>query len=178
MGGELDIDLTYAFLTAFGEFGAVFYTGFILYIDRLSGALPFVPWQMFFYDLWVLVPFIDITEWTPMNWFHLYYHPNAPVPPFTLGPIANSALWGGSFDLFMRGILSGVIFSLITRAFIIYRDNWIMISIYIFSFSTTILIMKYSIFYHSQLIYKTLLPVIFICWIITKIRFLKKNLHD
>jgi len=171
-GEELNLDFANLLLTMFGEFGAVFYSGFILYIDRLSGALPIAPWQMFFYDLWALVPFIDITHWTPINWFHINYHPSAPVPPFTLGPIANSAIWGGGSDLFIRGLLSGITFAMITRLFNAYRDNWIIISIYVFSFSTTILIMKYSIFYHSQLVYKTLFPAVIICWIISKIKFL------
>ncbi|MDA7702526.1 oligosaccharide repeat unit polymerase [Gammaproteobacteria bacterium] len=170
--GEVDIDFASTLLTLGGEFGAVFYTGFVLYSDRAADSLPFVPNQMFFYDLWALMPFIDISSWTPMNWFHQNYHPEAPVPPFTLGPIANSAIWGGEIDLIIRGIFSGIFFSTLTRVFNANRNNWMIVLIYVFSFSTTILIMKYSIFYHFQLILKTLLPVIFICWAISKISFI------
>lgn len=154
-----------------GELGSVYYTGFHLYEQRMLGVIPPAPWQMFFYDFWAVVPFIDITNWTPMNWYHLNYFPEALVPPMTLGPIANSAIWGGEYGLFFRGVLCGVFYAIITRFFILNKHNWIIVSMYIFCFSTTIYIMKYSIFYHMQLIIKTLIPVIFICWIISKLDF-------
>lgn len=166
-------DVAAMLLTIGGEFGAVFYTGFVLYSDRASDILPIAPWQMFFYDFWALIPFFDVYSWTPMNWFYLNYHPDAPVAPFTLGPIANSAIWGGEVDLFLRGILSGFFFSAVTIFFNKNRDSWVAILIYVFCFSTTILIMKYSIFFHTQLILKTLLPALFICWILTKVKFTK-----
>lgn len=170
-GGIEALDFASFILNLSGELGSVYYTGFHLYEQRSLDILPYAPWQMFFYDFWAVTPFLDVTSWAPINWYHLNYFPDALVPPMTLGPIANSALWGGEFDLFFRGILCGMFYALMTRMFLSNRDNWIITAIYVFCFSTTIYIMKYSIFYHMQLIIKTLLPVIFLCWIITKINF-------
>lgn len=159
-----------------GEFGAVFYTGFHLYTERTANSLPEVEWPMFFSDIWALVPFFDFSEWNPMHWYYQNYHPDAPAAPFTLGPIANSALWGGEIDLFIRGILSGTFLAFLTRWFISLRRSWWAAVIYVYFYATCILCLKYSIFFHTQLLVKTLLPVLLLTWVFRKINFTLKPL--
>ena len=93
------------------EFGAVYFTGFHLYSERAQGTLPTYGYPMFFSDLLALIPFIDHTEWNPQYWYARNYFPEAAVPPQTMGPIADSAIWGGEVDLLFRSILNGAIFA-------------------------------------------------------------------
>ena len=53
-----------------------------------------------------------------MVWYAKNYFPNSTVAPFTLGPIADSAIWGGEIDLFFRGLINGILFALLIKWFI------------------------------------------------------------
>ena len=77
------------------ELNSVYLTGFHLYSERAQGVLPPTEWPMFFNDFISIVTFGDFTRWNPMEWYARNYYPDAVVAPFTLGPIADSAIWGG-----------------------------------------------------------------------------------
>lgn len=163
----LTYDQTQDFLSENGlrlplEFNSVFYTGYHLYNVRWIGIMPPHEFQMFFYDLISLVPFVDFQEWNPMEWYFRNYYPDALVAPFTLGPIADSAIWGGILDLFMRGFVNGLFFALILRWFLAYRSNWWAISVYTFCCASSIMSLKYSIFYLLNPLLKTILPLFLI----------------
>jgi|SRR5271157_996658 len=144
------------------ELGAVYVTGFHLYSERSQGALPPIEWQVFFNDFISMVPLVDQTKWSPMYWYARNYFPDAVVPPQTLGPIAESALWGGEIDLFFRGLINGTLFAFLMRWFARDGGKWQVMTIYVFCYSTCIMCLKYSIFFHFTPVVKIILPVLLI----------------
>jgi hypothetical protein len=149
-------------LKAAGEFGAVFFTGFHLYSERSQGSLPPTEWPMFFSDLISVVTFGDFARWNPMDWYARNYYPDAIVAPFTLSPIADSAIWGGELDLFFRGMVNGAFFAIIVRCFLRWRARWWSLVVYAFCYATAILTLKYSIFFHLTPLLKTIIPVLLV----------------
>lgn len=152
---ELVIDFASA---APGELGAVFFTSYHLYQQRNDGQLPQKDWKM------LIFPFISpfafnsgLKEIDPMFWYMKNYFPQSDVPPFTLGPIANSALWGGEFDLVLRSILNGLLFAFAVNVFVENKKNPLNIVFYGFVFSTSVMVLKYSILFHLTPIFKDLL---------------------
>jgi hypothetical protein len=142
------------------EFIAVFFTGFHLYAERAFGALPPVEWPMFFHDFITLFTFGDFTRWNPMEWYARAYYPESVVAPFTLGPIADSAIWGGEPDLLVRGAVNGAFFAVLMRLFLRTKDRWWGLSAYVYVYATSILTLKYSVFLALALVQKNLLPTL------------------
>ncbi|MCE9602046.1 MAG: hypothetical protein K8S21_07515 [Gemmatimonadetes bacterium] len=143
------------------EFGAVFLTGFHLYSERAQGTLPPAEWPMFFSDFVSLVMPNSYVRFNPQYWYADQYFPNAPVPPQTNGPIADSAVWGGEADLLVRALLNGLLFAWLTNFFFARKQDWRVACVYVFCYSTCIMTLKYSIFYHLNPLVKTVLPAIF-----------------
>jgi len=150
------------------ELGAVFFPGFHLYSERSSGTLPPVEWQVFFDDFISLVPLAGQTKWQPMYWYAENYFPDAVVPPLTVGPIAMSALWGGEIGLFVQGFINGVFFAFLMRWFARDCEKWQVMAIYAFCYSTCIMCLKYSIFWHLAPVVRFILPVVFIVSVLAK----------
>lgn len=156
------------------EFSSVFFSGYHLYTERAQGSLPATEWPMFFNDFISIMTFGDFTQWNPMEWYARIYHPDALAAPTTLGPIANSAIWGGEFDLLARGLLNGVFFACIVRCFLKWCSRWWCLPLYVFCISFAIINLKYSIFYQLTPLVKTMLPALLVFAIIrwlSKIRF-------
>ncbi len=151
-----------------GELGAVFIPGFHLYTERSMGTLPPVPWQLFFDDFISIVPFVNDKEWQPMYWWTDNYAPDAVVPPITLGPIAMSALWGGESFLFVEGFINGILFACLMRWFAKSGGNWRVMVVYVFCYSTCIMCLKYSIFFHLAPLVRTIVPLVIIVSILAK----------
>lgn len=140
------------------EFGAVYFTSFHLYQERDQGALPPKEWPMFFNDFISLVTPNDFVRWSPQHWYAKAYFPDSVVPPETLGPIADSAIWGGEFDLLLRGLINGMFFAYLIRWFISRKGKWWAVAVYVFCYATCIMTLKYSVFYHLNPLLKTFLP--------------------
>lgn len=145
-----------------GEFIAVYFTGFHLYAERAQGTLPDREWPMLFNDFVSMFTFSDYTQWNPQYWYARNYFPEAVVPPETMGPIAESAMWGGELDLALRGLLNGVFFAYLIRWFQMRKDKWWALAIYVYCFATCVMTLKYSIFYHLAPLVKTMLPTLLI----------------
>lgn len=181
---EFDVNLAKSAVSDQGfkpasEFGAVFITGFHLYAERAQGALPPTEWPMFFNDLISLVTFGDFTRWNPMDWYARNYYPDSLVAPFTLGPIADSAIWGGEIDLLLRSLINGAFFAYLVRWFIRHKDKWWGVTVYIYCYATCILTLKYSVFFHLNPLMKTVLPTLLavgvVRWLIPSKRRLANN---
>lgn len=142
------------------ELGAVFLTSFHLYQERERGALPAKEWPMLFSDLISVVTFGDFTRWNPMDWYTRNYYPDALVPPLTLGPIADSAIWGGEPDLLVRGLINGIFFAYLVRWFLRRRHTWWGVSTYVYCYAAAVLTIKYSVFYILTPLVKTVLPTL------------------
>ena len=141
-----------------GEFGSVFFTSYHLYQKRDDNQLPNKSYKMLFFDfISPLIPNADLDEIDPIFWYQKNYFPSSEVPPFTLGPIANTAIWEGEIGLVLRAWLCALLFgefsNYITRRKIIPFYLFIYLSV----FSTTVMVMKYSIFYHFTPFIKNLI---------------------
>jgi hypothetical protein len=171
-----DFDAARALLSEEGlrpatEFGAVFYPGYHLYEEREQGTLAPTEWPMFFNDAISLVTFGDFTRWNPMNWYATNYYPDVEIPPFTVGPIAESALWGGGPDMVVRSLLNGLFFAYLMRWFIRHGTKWWGLAVYVYCYATCILTLKYSVFLHLSLIEKNLLPTLLLAYVVRSLRF-------
>jgi hypothetical protein len=144
------------------EFGAVFFTGFHLYSERANGTIPPTEWPMFFSDFISLVTPNDFVRWHPQYWYARYYYPNAVVPPETMGPIADSAIWGGEVDLLIRSLVNGALFAWLVRWFTRHRRTWWAVMVYAFCYATSVMTLKYSVFYHLNPLFKTFLPMVLV----------------
>ncbi len=151
-----------------GELGAVFVPGFHLYAERSRGALPPVEWEVFFNDFISIVPLAGNTKWNPMYWYADNYFPDAVVPPLTVGPIAMSALWGGEIGLSVQGFINGILFAFLMRWFARDGGKWQVMAIYVFCYSTCIMCLKYSIFWHLAPVVRIILPLVFIVSVLAK----------
>lgn len=140
------------------EFGAVYFTGFHLYAERAQGAIPHRQCLMFFSDFISLVPFADHIRWNPQYWYAAHYFPDAIVPPQTMGPIAESAIWGGEMDLLFRSIINGAVFAYVVRWFLFRKDKWWAIVVYVYCYATCVMTLKYSIFYQLTPLFRILIP--------------------
>lgn len=151
-----------------GELAAVFIPGFHLYSERAGGTLPPVEWPVFFNDFISLAPLVDQTKWNPMYWYADQYFPDAVVPSMTMGPIALSALWGGESSLFVQGFINGLMFALLMRWFARHSGSWRVMTVYVFCYSSCIMCLKYSIFWHLVPLEKFILPPILLVSIFAK----------
>lgn len=151
------------------EFFSVYLTGFHLYAERAQGALPPTEWPMLFNEFISIFTFGDFTRWNPMVWYAQYYFPESAVPPFTLGPISDSAIWGGEVDLLLRGLINGAFFAYLVRWFLRHKDRWWGVTIYVYCYATCIMTIKYAIFWHLTPLFKTLLPTLLVVVVVRKL---------
>jgi hypothetical protein len=142
------------------ELGAVFLTSFHLYDERSRGSLPPTEWPMLFSDFISLVPFTDFKGWEPMDWYTRNYYPDALFPPLTLGPIADSAIWGGELDLLLRGLINGFFFAYLVRWFSRRDGAWWEVTIYVYCYASAVMTLKYSIFFILTPLLKTVVPTL------------------
>jgi hypothetical protein len=142
------------------EFGAVFFTSFHLYAERAAGTLPPVEWPMFFNDLISLVMPNSFVQFNPQYWYAENYYPSYEVPPQTNGPIADSAIWGGEWDLLVRSLINGMLFAWLANVFFAHKNDWRVAMIYAFCYSTCVMTAKYSVLYHLNPLVKTVIPII------------------
>jgi hypothetical protein len=147
------------------EFGAVFFTGYHLYADRASGGLPPAEWPMLINDLLAALPFVDHEMWNPMYWYARNYFPDAIVPPATMGPIAESAVWGGEIDLAIRAGLIGALYAGLMRWFLRRRTEWWALVIYSYLFATCVMTLKYSVLYQLAPLVRILGPGLLLFWV-------------
>lgn len=162
---EFDISTTFRDFYGKGlrfatEFGAVYYTSFHLYVERLRSALPHQDWLMLFNDFFTIVPFYEHTEFNSQYWYARNYFPDAIVPPQTMGPIADSAIWGGELDLVVRGALTGFGYGWLAKW---ARKRWndlLVKSFYAFLYASCVIGLKYSLVYQISQIVRTLFPAL------------------
>jgi hypothetical protein len=155
------------------ELSAVFLTSFHLYDERSRGALPPKEWPMLFSDFISLVTFADFKRWDPMDWYTRNYHPDALVPPLTLGPLADSALWGGEFDLLMRGLINGAFFAALVRWFLVRTGKWWTTATYVYCYAMSVATLKYSVLYILTPLLKTVLPTLLLVAVFRKLILVK-----
>ena len=147
-------------IKAASEFGSVYFPGYHLYLERTKNRIPATEWPMFFNDIISIFTFGDFDRWNPMGWYTKNYYPEKTVAPFTIGPIAESAIWGGEIDLFVRGLINGLFFAFLVKWYIRNKEKWWVLIIYTYCYATCIMTMKYSVFYQLTPIVRNILPII------------------
>jgi hypothetical protein len=149
------------------EFSAVFYTSFHIYYERALGTLPRPDWLMLINDFFTAVPMYDHVTYNSQYWYADIFFPDSVVPPQTMGPLADSGIWGGETDLAVRGLLTGLGYALIARWVMRRNTAWHQMLIYTFLFSTVVFGLKYSLVYQFSVMVRILLPVFFLYWAYT-----------
>jgi hypothetical protein len=157
-----------------GEFNAVFYPSIDLFKLRETQSFPNLNDLMMFKDIFFVIPFFNLTEADPMHWFWINYHPNAPVAPYTMGPIADSAFYGGWPGLIVRALLLSLNLTLIRLLLVRFKLNWIILTIYSFLVSVSILALKYSVLSYQEQFLKNLMPILIMIIFINKVKFIKR----
>jgi hypothetical protein len=153
-------------IKAASEFGSVYFPGYHLYLERSNNRLPVTEWPMFFNDIISIFTFGDFDRYNPMGWYTKNFYPEKTVAPFTIGPIAESAIWGGEIDLFFRGFINGLFFAFLVKWFIRNQYKWWVLVIYTYCYATCIMTMKYSVFYQLTPIVRNILPIIILIKIV------------
>lgn len=149
------------------EFSAVFYTSFHIYYERALGTLPRPDWLMLINDFFTAVPMYDHIAHNSQYWYADIYFPDSIVPPQTMGPLADSGIWGGETDLAVRGLLTGLGYALIARWVMRRNAAWYQMLIYTYLFATVVFGLKYSLVYQASVMVRILLPVFFLYWAYT-----------
>jgi hypothetical protein len=152
------------------ELEAVYCTSFHLYAERNAHTLPSRDFLMFLNDMLMIIPFIDHTSYNPQYWYARHYFPNSEVAPTTMGILANSAIWGGEWDLLIRSLVNGAFFALLYRWFLKRQDRWWALTVYIFCVAYCIMTLKYSTFYILTPLIKILLPPLLLTGIIVNLQ--------
>ncbi|WP_332671339.1 hypothetical protein [Aromatoleum sp.] len=152
------------------EFGAVFYTSFHLYVERSNGTLPEREWLMLFNDFFTAVPFFEHTQFNSQYWYARQYFPDSAVPPQTMGPIADSAIWGGEGDLAVRGLLTGMGFGLLARWALGRRTRLLRNVAYVFVFATCVIALKYSLIYQVSQMFRALAPALLVAYFMIRLQ--------
>jgi hypothetical protein len=166
MMGDMSISdyvLAYGIKPA-SELGAIYFSGFRLYELAAQGAIADFDHLMLIYDIVSLIPFVNFDHINPMVWFAKNYYPEALVPPYTMGPISLSAIFGGEFDMLIRAFLLGSFLALIYNVQIRKYGSWVYTSIYAFCFSTVVMVLKYDVFWYLPQIFKMMLPSVAVAW--------------
>lgn len=143
------------------EFGAVFYTSFHIYHERANGLLPTPEALMLVNDFFVAIPSYEKVQFNSQYWYAGIYFPDAVVPPQTMGPLADSGIWGGEWDLAIRGVLTGVVYGSLARWALRPLAQWYHVLLYAFLFATAILGIKYSVIYQISQMIRFFAPVFF-----------------
>lgn len=158
------------------EFGAVYYTSFHLYFERLNGTMPSHDLPMLINDFFTIVPFYEHTEFSSQYWYARIFFPDAVVPPQTMGPIADSAIWGGEVDLALRGLFTGFCYGWLTRRALRSRNRLLLSVVYVFLFATSVISIKYSIIYQLSQMLRTLMPALLSTYIVMEaVKWLSSN---
>lgn len=152
------------------EFGAVYYTSFHLYFERLQGTMPSADWRMLINDFFTIVPFYEHTEFNSQYWYARIFYPDSAVPPQTMGPIADSAIWGGEIDLTLRGLFTGLGYGWLTRWAFRSRDRLFANVAYVFLFATAVMALKYSLVYQISQMLRTVIPALLLVILFVNLR--------
>lgn len=77
-----------------------------------------------------------------------------------MGPIADSAIWGGEIDLALRGLFTGLGYGWLARWALKSRDRLFANVAYVFLFATSVMVLKYSLVYQVSQMLRTLIPAV------------------
>jgi hypothetical protein len=92
-----------------------------------------------------------------------------------MGVLADSAIWGGEFDLILRSFINGAFFAILVRWFLARKDKWWALVIYVYCFATCIMTLKYSILYQLSPLIRTLLPPLILTFLLVRINNFRTN---
>ena len=131
--------------TVAGEFNSLYYPEIHLYELRETNSIPDYNVQMIFKDVITLIPFVSFDGVSPMIWYWKNFHPSVPHAPFTLGPISDSAIWGGVIGLIFRAIALAFVLGFLRRVLLNRSSGWVKVCAYSYVVSVGVLSLKYGV---------------------------------
>jgi hypothetical protein len=93
-----------------------------------------------------------------------------------MGVLADSAIWGGEWDLIVRSFINGALFAFLARWFLVRKDKWWALAIYIYCYATCIMTLKYSILYQLSPLFRTLFPPLILAHLLVRINIYRSTL--
>jgi hypothetical protein len=162
MGSDFELSLP-------SELGAIIFSAYQI-CD--GGALNTTSIMPFYYLVSPILPG-RITEISPFYWYTREYWGNSDFPPFTLGPIAESFMYGNYIFIIIYSYLVAIILKFISNVSQKYHYMTLGHFISIFYTLYIVLSFKYSILYPNTDIVKSIIPI-FVILSIFKILTFKK----
>jgi hypothetical protein len=159
-------------ITVVGELGSVFQSSAILYASKEYNHLNDISFGLFYEFEGIFMRNTSI-ENTPQLWMWRYFYPDYAVPPQTNGPIADSAFFEyGTLYIIASASILALMLNILRRSFY-SKTNLYTTIIYGFVYSTSIMNLKYGIFWQLNPIIKTFIPGFVILSL-----FLYKKIHN
>ena len=75
---------------------------------------------------------------------------------------------GGGIGLLFQGLISGIFFASLMRWLARDGAKWQVMTIYVFCYSTCIMCLKYSIFWHLAPVVRIILPLLLVVSVLAK----------
>lgn len=153
------------------ELTSVFYTGYHAYHEASQGNLPQAPALMYFNDFLRALPFLDKTQYNTQYWFAQLFWPDSEVPPQTMGPIADSAIFLGSLSIIVSSLASAFLLSFVFHTMIRF-PSLLAIYIYLYFAGHIFFGIKYSVVYILSESIRSLIFIAVFYFFYQNIRFL------
>lgn len=116
-----------SYWSAANEFQVIMSTGFDLHMRQRTGALDPVPWQVSASEALMLVPsqLLPFAKIDPAEWYLLQIGVDVRQAGLMFGVIGQAAIGYDWIELLVRGVLLGVLFAAIHRAYVRHaRSFW------------------------------------------------------
>jgi hypothetical protein len=110
------------------EFQALFANAYDVHMRKVTGILPEPPPQMFWSDLYMLVPsqFLPFEKWDPVEWYAGVLEIRHTGHRTMWGVIAQSMLGAGALEVFLRAVAVAVVLALVHRWYVARsRGFWV-----------------------------------------------------
>jgi hypothetical protein len=114
-GVSNQVDTIQAMLSASSEFQSMYGTAYNLLYLRDTGGLPDIPWQMYFADLFRLIPqqLLPFDKVDPSDWYLDLIGQKGIGVGFMFGAISEAVVGLGVMEMLVRGLIVGTVFGAI-----------------------------------------------------------------
>lgn len=167
-GATIEISLVNALFMAPGEFFALLFPSIELY--RLGDDQIVHDYAVYFKDILAIVPFLDVGELDLMYWYWKTFAPSAPVPPYTMGVLADPAILG-AWWLVVEALVIGWLAVAINN--LRMASDPFRLAAFGYLASLGVLVLKYNMLTYVDLLINNFIPAAFLMWIILNLQ--RKN---
>jgi len=162
-----------SFLTMPNEFQSLFGTAYDLYLRKSDGSLGQVPWQIYFSDLYMIIPsqLLPFYKWDPSQWYlDLIGYRDTGVG-FMFGVVSQAVIGLDWVELALRGTLLGWLFARIHRWYMRHNSGFWPTLFYLFLCVWSYYTFRSTTFHFISFIVHRFAPTVFlVCFCSTLLR--------